>query len=362
MLTSVFRPSPARALARPLVLPLMMLGLAAPPLAGAQTERFNVGGDQVAVYNLAGKMRVEGGTGSEVVVDVTRGGADAKALRIEHGRIGSDETLRVIYPDDDIIYPDLGSRTRTDVSVRDDGTFFGRMGALRGHRVTIRDHGSGTEAYADLVIRVPAGKRISLYLAVGTLDVMNVDGDIRVDVSAARVMTKQTKGRLDLDTGSGRVEVSDAQGDVSLDTGSGGVTLARIKGPSLLLDAGSGGVSGTDLDVERLDLDVGSGGTELARVRAQDIKIDAGSGHTDIGIVSDVRSLDVDTGSGGVTLRIPESLGAEVDIDTGSGGIDTDFPIQVTRRSRTHLTGTIGDGKGRIRIDTGSGGVRLKRS
>ena len=356
------RPSPARALALPALMPLLV-ALGAPVNAQAQTERFTVGGDQVAVYNLAGKMRVEGAAGSEVVIDVTRAGADAKELRIERGRIGSDETLRVIYPGDDVIYPDVGFRSRTDLSVRDDGTFFGgARGLSRGRRVTIRDHGSGTEAHADLVIRVPAGRRIALYLAAGTLDVMNVDGDIKADVAAARVTTKQTKGRLDLDTGSGRVEVSDALGDLSLDSGSGGVTLARIKGMVLLVDAGSGGVTGTDIDVERLDLDIGSGGTELARVKAQDIRIDAGSGHTDIGIVSDVRMLDVDTGSGGVTLRLPESLGAEVDIDTGSGGIQTDFPIQITRRSHSHLTGTIGDGKGRIRIDTGSGGVRLRRS
>jgi DUF4097 and DUF4098 domain-containing protein YvlB len=340
----------------------LLLAVATPVTAQAQTERFTVGGDQVAVYNLAGKMRVEGAAGSEVVIDVTRAGADAKELRIERGRIGSDETLRVIYPDDDVIYPDVGFRSRTDLTVRDDGTFFGGTRASRGRRVTIRDHGAGTEAHADLVIRVPAGRRLALYLAAGTLDVVNVEGDIKVDVAAARVTTKQTKGRLELDTGSGRVEVSDALGDVSLDSGSGGVTLARIKGVALLLDAGSGGVAGTDIDVERLDLDIGSGGTELARVKAQDIRVDAGSGHTDIGIVSDVRMLDVDTGSGGVTLRIPESLGAAIDIDTGSGGIETDFPIQVTRRSRSHLTGTIGDGKGRIRIDAGSGGVRLRRS
>jgi DUF4097 and DUF4098 domain-containing protein YvlB len=359
-------PSPITALilvyARARVVPLLLLSLGAPALAAAQSERFSVGGDQVAIYNLVGRMRVEGGAGNEVVIEVTRGGADAQTLRIERGRIGNDETLRVIYPDDDVIYSDIGFRSRTDLTVRDDGTFFGGTRSSRGHRVTIRDHGSGTDARADLVVRVPAGKRIALYLAAGALDVANVTADVRVDVAAARVTTKQTKGRLDLNTGSGRVEVSDAQGDVSLDTGSGGVTLARIKGSSLLLDAGSGGVSGTDLDVERLDLDIGSGGTELARVKAQDIKIDAGSGHTDIGILSDVRMLDVDTGSGGVTLRLPESVGAQLDIDTGSGGIDTDFPIQVTRRSHGHLTGTIGDGKGRIRIDTGSGGVRLKRS
>jgi len=42
--------------------------------------------------------------------------------------------------------------------------------------------------------------------------------------------------------------------------------------------------------------------------------------------------------------------------------VESDVPITVRRRSRTHLTGTIGDGSGRIRIDSGSGTVRIKRS
>ena len=60
--------------------------------------------------------------------------------------------------------------------------------------------------------------------------------------------------------------------------------------------------------------------------------------------------------------RLPESLGARIRIDTGSGGIDTDIPIQVNRTERNFLSGSIGDGKGEIIIDTGSGGVRLRRS
>jgi len=75
-----------------------------------------------------------------------------------------------------------------------------------------------------------------------------------------------------------------------------------------------------------------------------------------------VESVRIDSGSGGVTLGIPESLGAEIRIDTGSGGIDTDIPVQVKKAERNYLSGTIGDGKGEIVIETGSGGVRLRRS
>jgi DUF4097 and DUF4098 domain-containing protein YvlB len=69
--------------------------------------------------------------------------------------------------------------------------------------------------------------------------------------------------------------------------------------------------------------------------------------------------LLIDTGSGGVTVRVPASLGAQVELDTGAGGIDVDVALEVREVRRNYMLGTLGDGDGRIRIDTGSGGIRL---
>ena len=68
-----------------------------------------------------------------------------------------------------------------------------------------------------------------------------------------------------------------------------------------------------------------------------------------------------DTGSGAVVITIPARLGAQFSIDSGSGRIDVDVPHRARTIERDHLTGTIGDGRGRIQIDTGSGSVRLQR-
>src|SRR5712692_12086541 len=91
---------------------VLLAGLAVAALAraaGAQaTERKTVPGADVAIYNLAGVLRLEPGNGADVAVEITRGGGDAAKLRIETGEIRGRQTLRVIYPDDDIVYDALG--------------------------------------------------------------------------------------------------------------------------------------------------------------------------------------------------------------------------------------------------------------
>lgn len=332
-------------------------------------ERFTLAGPEVAVYDLVGTMRVVGATtGSDVVAEVSRGGPDAAKLKVETGPIGGHQTLRVIFPGDAIVSRDLGRGSTTRLRVRDDGTFGDdtrRGGGIfsRGTEVTISGRGGdGIEAHADVTLRVPAGKRVVVHLAVGDAQVSNVDGDVRVDVAAANVTANDTHGRLSLDTGSGEVRVTDAEGELDLDTGSGDVTLTRVSGKRLTVDAGSGALRGTDVASDVLTLDLGSGGATLANVHSNEISLDSGSGDVDLGLAGDVRSLVVDSGSGDVTIRVPTSLGATIDVDAGSGGVTTDVPITITHKDGSELSGTIGDGNGRIKIDSGSGRVRIRKA
>ena len=335
--------------------------------AGAQTpERHSLSGAAVAVYNVAGRVRLVAGTGSAVVVDVARGGADGGQLRVEKGELRGRETLRVIYPDERIVYPGMGRGSNTRTRIRDDGTFgdAGDRGdrGFGGRQIEVRGDGRGVEAWADLTIAVPRGQKLAVHLIAGQANVANVDGDLLVDVASADVTAERTRGRLVVDAGSGRVRVDGAEGDLLIDTGSGSTEVRGSKGSELRVDAGSGDVTLDDVDAPTVDVDVGSGRTRLSRVRTRDLRLDSGSGSVEVGLAQDVESVRIDTGSGSVTLRIPESLGAELDVDAGSGGISTDIPVTVTRRERDRLVGRIGDGRGRIVIDAGAGRVRIVRS
>jgi hypothetical protein len=329
----------------------------------AAQERHEVTGTRVAVYNLAGQITLGPGGGSAVIVEVTRGGADGARLKVEQGPIGGRETLRVIYPSTDIDYPAIGWHGSTEVRVREDGTFgdHQRGESWRdGARVRISNRGD-FEGYADLKVSVPEGQRLDVYLAVGKLTATNVKGDLRLDASDADVTTSHTVGPLVIDVGSGGVSVSDAQGDVSLDTGSGDVDATNVRGDALNVDTGSGTATVSQSTTRLLDLDTGSGDIEVTAAAAQQVRLDTGSGSIRCELTSRPADLDIDTGSGGITLTLPSDYGATLDVETGSGGIDVDFPVEARRFGSDHLTGKIGDGQGTLRVDTGSGSVRILR-
>lgn len=343
-------------------LPLAVASLLALPWVGsAQTvERHVIPGGDVAVYNLAGNARIERASGSAIEVEIVRRGRDADALEVETGEIDGRQTLRVIYPDDRIIYP-AARHSNVRVRVRRDGTFYDR-----GHygpsarRVTVSGRGRGLEAWADVVVRVPEGMQVALYQAAGDVRATGVTGDVRVDVGTADVTVEAVRGTVLVDTGAGDVRVRDTEGDVTIDTGSGDVEVEHVRGRRLVVDTGSGAVRGTGIAVERLNVDTGSGRVTIDEVQSESVLVDTGSGSVTLGLLGAVRDLEIDTGSGRVTLAVPASIAARLEIDTGSGGIDVDLPMTIIERRRNYLLARLGEGTGSIRIDTGSGSVNVR--
>ncbi|MBI4503696.1 MAG: DUF4097 family beta strand repeat protein [Gemmatimonadetes bacterium] len=347
---------------------LILLAFAA-PMATAnaqQTERFTLPADRAAVYDLVGQIQVQAGSGTEVVIEIVRGGRDAAQLTVERGPVGSYDALRVIFPEDDIVYPLLSRGSNSNFHVRDDGTFgddqYGRRrGRGFGRQVNVRGSGPGLEAFADLNISVPAGAELAVYLGVGKAMLSNVNGRIHVDAASSSVTAQGMRGSLDVDVGSGSVSITDADGDLSIDTGSGDVMLTGVRGRDLTIDTGSGDIRGSDVTIEKASVETGSGDLTLSAVRGADLHFETGSGNIEVELATDIRAVSVETGSGDVLLRVPESLGAMVDFDTGSGRIETDLPLQVQRWGKDHVTGRLGDGQGQLDVETGSGDVRILR-
>ena len=328
-----------------------------------QNGTYPIRGDDLAIYNLAGVLRVESGSGSDVVVVVQTGGADAGRLKVATGVVRDHDGLRVIYPEDVIVYPELGRHSSTTMDVNDDGTFGIDDAESEGHRVRIRGDGSGLEAWADLTVKIPAGKTVHLRVGVGKATVTNVDGLIKVSVGSSDISATGVKGTLGLITGSGDIHVTDAAADLKLETGSGDVTMSRVTDGGVKVETGSGDVTGDHVSTGKLELSSGSGGITVTAVKAAKISLETGSGDVDIGLMEGIQTLEGNTGSGTITLTVPSTLGADVELDTGSGEIDLGgVEVKVRKLRSDHLSGTIGNGGGTIKLEAGSGDINLRKS
>jgi lia operon protein LiaG len=337
----------------------LLLGLAS-TLAAQAPHRLS--GPESAIYNLVGTITVRGGTGGDVTVEVATEGADASRLRVETDPINGIPTLRVVYPEDEIVWRGLGRGSKTNFSIREDGTWGGRGRAgRRSRQITVRGDGSGLEAAANLTVTVPRGKTVAVYLGVGKIEASNVDGTLRLDGASADIRATDTKGRLNIDTGSGDVVVSGAEGDLEIDTGSGDVRVDRARGAELEIDTGSGDVIGGSLTFDRGDISTGSGGIRMESFTGPALELETGSGDVNVLLTGSPNRLDVETGSGDVTIRVAADVDASIELSTGSGDFEVDFPLTLTRRSDNSLSGRMGNGKGRITIETGSGDIAIKK-
>lgn len=355
----------------------MILCAAAPGSLIGQ-EEYRLGGSRVAVYNLAGVVEVVRGEGSEVVVEVARGGSDAGRLSVATGRIGGAETLRVIYPDDRVVYREANRGFSATVRVRRDGTFL--TGGGGGDRVRISGRGSGLEAHADLTVRVPRGAEIAIHLAVGEGRAGDLAGSLAFHTASASIDVSGVEGEVSLDTGSGSLTISDVNGDVFADTGSGAIALQGISGSAVTADTGSGSISLGDVSASRVTAETGSGritgralsaeevvlDTGSGRIAVEDldsarISCDTGSGAVRLGLAADVDRLIVESGSGSVVVTVPAGFGAAMELGSGSGRVSVDVPqTRTAEAKRRYFRGTVGDGEGTVVIETGSGGISFR--
>jgi len=343
----------------------VVLTLLTGPAWGRTIEKRSFEGDTVEVQNLIGAIRVEGHGGSGFAVEIDIQGQDSTDVPV---RIDSDgSSLTLVFPRAErYVYPELGAGSRSSFSMNDgdSGGWLSRVldEALRRGRIEVAGSGTGLEVWADLTIKVPQGGRLAVRHGVGHVSAEDVDGELDLAVRSGHVDAGGVRGALSVDTGSGHVNVGHVSGDVLIDTGSGHVEVRGVDGAKLDVDTGSGHVDLEDVRSSSVRVDTGSGRVEAKAISANGIEIDTGSGGVSLQLdaIGDGGIL-IDTGSGRVDLRIPADASLDVRASTGSGGIDLDLdtPVQLRRKDRDEVSFTIGGGGAKVRLDTGSGGIRI---
>jgi hypothetical protein len=190
-----------------------------------------------------------------------------------------------------------------------------------GNIVTIgRHHDWIRNVSIDYDITAPKGTQLEANSGSGDLRLQDLGGPLKANTGSGDIEAGGFTGRVELQTGSGDIRAGlQSSNDVKATTGSGGIHLQGVDG-ALFAETGSG------------DVEIG--------------------GHPN-------SPWKIETGSGTVTVN---SGGAHFTLDasTGSGTVHSDPPL-TTHGSleRHHVTGDINGGGPTVRIETGSGDIRI---
>ncbi len=125
--------------------------------------------------------------------------------------------------------------------------------------------GRDSSGYIALEINVPQGMSVDIDDGSGSIDVIDVVGDVTIDDGSGSIDVKNVVN-LKIDDGSGSIDVVTASGDVSIVDGSGSISVKHVAG-SVTVDDGSGSISVSDVENDLIIVDDGSGSLNHSDIR-----------------------------------------------------------------------------------------------
>ncbi len=221
-------------------------------------------------------------------------------------------------------------------------------------------------SFGSIDCRNLAGPTVLLHSRSGSITAADLKGEAKAVTSFGSITCSTFSGTtLDLKTESGRIAISDAACRTCLAvTSYGSLACNRIKGDTVKLKSGSGSLDLAAVDTPDLDVS-----TSFGSVKAREIttaKLTAGSGSGSINIVctpatSADLTAEVRSSFGGIDFTAPPRFSGQVDLRTDFGSIHTALPVTVSGNlDKKKVVGTVGEGKGLLRLQTGSGSIDLR--
>lgn len=246
----------------------------------------------------------------------------------------------------------------------------------------------------------------------GEITLDNVSGDASLATGGGEITVTNSNLNGSVTTGGGKALVRNTSGNVSVTSGSGPVIRDRVAQSSTRVYGVDGKIisgggysynsAGGDIRLESVpnggrfntgggaivigsvggpaSFSTGGGDVKISNV-ADDISVATGVGSVEISVISGngtARNVSVATTLGRVVIELPSNLDARFDLESayterhGRTRIDSDFPIKVTEtpdwdsghgvpRRYVRGSGSVGAGRGLIKIRTMNGDVVIRR-
>lgn len=176
----------------------------------------------------------------------------------------------------------------------------------------------------------------------------NISIDYEIQAPASSLLTAGS--------GSGDIVIEGVGENAKLSTGSGNIHATGLHG-SFSANTGSGDIVAEQSGEGDVKAETGSGNIDLHDIRGS-LRAHTGSGDIKFHGVPTMDSK-LETGSGNIELW-PGDAGFTLDASTGSGSIHSDGEMAVQGSfDHHHLTGRVHGGGPTVRVETGSGDIRV---
>lgn len=288
-------------------------------------------------------------------------------LELRHG----DGDVRVTAWDESAIAVDVTYRvqfTRVGVGVDPDlEVEFEQRGDLV--RVTGHEKGHGgvgffaTEELEHLYqVRAPAWVVLDLDGEDGDVEVGGWEGAIRVRLEDGDVRLDGVRD-VSVDLEDGDLTIRGLDGDLTADLEDGDVDLRDCRSGRARIETEDG-----DVDVDgcagSFDISTDDGDLDLTEITAGKVALATADGNVRAEVVAAEGDLEltVQTDDGDVDLTLGPGVSASFDLSSADDSVDVGAGAEDLSRERDRATGRFGDGAGKIRVSTGEGRIRLRRT
>jgi len=204
-----------------------------------------------------------------------------------------------------------------------------------------RDYG----VYISYDIRLPKKTNVNLKTTHEKIECRDLTGNVTASTTHDPIICSAVKGDVNLNTTHDKIRLTDITGKIRARTTHDPIEAERITGP--------------------MELSTSHDRIVCREINSQKLRISTSHDNVDIFFSPAVNPLidaNVVTSHGNIVFHLPDSFAGEIAMSTTHGKIRTDVPLVVRGEiSENNITGSIGEGAGKVSLKTTHGSINLKK-
>ena len=298
-------------------------------------KNFSVKNGQVLIIDTdRGSVQIVGGSGNEVTVKVIKGA----------NRVSKDRA------------EEMFDRFRLDFNQTRDGVeIYGEYSKPGFWRSSFWNR-----LKVIYEIEVPSTFDLDIVTSGGSVEVENVNGEIRLKTSGGSLRLDELTGDIQARTSGGSVTAKNITGDAYLKTSGGSIKVMDCVG-SIQCKTSGGSITAEGMSGD-LEAHTSGGGIRLIDISGQ-VNASTSGGSIKAELVGQPSGpVYLKTSGGSVTLYMDEDVKVDIDARTSGGRGRVDFPVKVRGKiSRSRLRGELNGGGPLLTLRSSGGGIKLVR-